>query len=125
MSENKEYMTHPEELGCIHISEEVLASLASGAVAEVEGLVFRSQGLEIGAGQTLLQQLPGGQAGEAQLIAEMHGDLSGNISNHGRSFSLSIHTTRRFLLEGHAAYMDVDRLHREAGHGFQGARGGG
>ena len=38
MSENKEYMTHPEELGCIHISEEVLASLASGAVAEVEGV---------------------------------------------------------------------------------------
>ena len=38
MSENKEYMTHPEELGCIHISEEVLASLSAGAVAEVEGV---------------------------------------------------------------------------------------
>lgn len=38
MGESKEYMTHPEELGCIHISEEVLASLAAGAVAEVEGI---------------------------------------------------------------------------------------
>lgn len=38
MGENKEYMTHPEELGCIHISEEVLASLAAGAAAEVEGI---------------------------------------------------------------------------------------
>lgn len=38
MGESKEYMTHPEELGCIHISEEVLASLAAGAAAEVEGI---------------------------------------------------------------------------------------
>ena len=38
MGENKEYLTHPEELGCIHISEEVLASIASGAAAEVEGI---------------------------------------------------------------------------------------
>ena len=36
MGENKEYMTHLEELGCIHISEDVLASIAAGAVAEVE-----------------------------------------------------------------------------------------
>ena len=38
MGENKEYLTHPEELGCIHISEEVLASIAAGAAAEVEGI---------------------------------------------------------------------------------------
>lgn len=38
MGENKEYMTHAEELGCIHISEDVLASIAAGAVAEVEGI---------------------------------------------------------------------------------------
>ena len=30
MGESKEYMTHPEELGCIHISEDVLASIAVG-----------------------------------------------------------------------------------------------
>ena len=38
MGENKEYMTHPEELGCIHISADVLASIAAGAAAEVEGI---------------------------------------------------------------------------------------
>ena len=38
MGDNKDYMTHPEELGCIHISEDVLASIAGGAAAEVEGL---------------------------------------------------------------------------------------
>lgn len=38
MGENKEYLTHPEELGSIHISEEVLASIAGGAAIEVEGI---------------------------------------------------------------------------------------
>ena len=38
MGDNKDYMTHPEELGCIHISQDVLASIAAGAVAEVEGI---------------------------------------------------------------------------------------
>ena len=38
MGESKDYMTHAEELGCIHISEDVLASLAAGAAAEVEGI---------------------------------------------------------------------------------------
>ena len=38
MGDNKEYMTHPDELGCIHISEDVLASLASSAAVEVEGI---------------------------------------------------------------------------------------
>jgi len=38
MGESKDYMTHADELGCIHISEDVLASLAAGAAAEVEGI---------------------------------------------------------------------------------------
>jgi len=38
MGENKDYMTHAEELGSIHIAEEVLASIAAGAVADVEGI---------------------------------------------------------------------------------------
>ena len=38
MGENKDYMTHPDEMGCIHISEDVLASIAAGAAAEVEGI---------------------------------------------------------------------------------------
>lgn len=38
MGENRDYMTHTEELGCIHISQDVLASVAAGAVADVEGI---------------------------------------------------------------------------------------
>lgn len=38
MGENREYITHTEELGCIHISEDVLAAVAAGAAAEVEGI---------------------------------------------------------------------------------------
>lgn len=38
MGENKDYMTHPDQLGSIHISEEVLATIAGGAASEVEGI---------------------------------------------------------------------------------------
>ena len=38
MGENRDYMTHAEELGCIHISEDVLATIAAGAAVEVEGV---------------------------------------------------------------------------------------
>ena len=38
MSENKEYVTRSDELGNIHISEEVLASIAAAAALEVEGV---------------------------------------------------------------------------------------
>ena len=38
MGESREYMTLPEENGSINISEEVIASIAVGAVREVEGV---------------------------------------------------------------------------------------
>ena len=38
MGENREYITHSEELGCIHISEDVLAAVSAGAAAEVDGI---------------------------------------------------------------------------------------
>ena len=38
MGENKGYITHNEELGCIHISEDVLASISAGAASEVDGI---------------------------------------------------------------------------------------
>lgn len=38
MADNKDYMTLPEEDGTIHISEEVIAAIAVGAVREVEGI---------------------------------------------------------------------------------------
>ncbi len=38
MSENKEYISCPDELGSIHISEDVLAVTAAAAALEVEGV---------------------------------------------------------------------------------------
>lgn len=38
MSDNKEYVSRSEELGNIHISEEVLAAIAAAAALEVEGV---------------------------------------------------------------------------------------
>ncbi len=38
MGENKEYVTRTDELGNIHISEEVLAVISSAAALEVEGV---------------------------------------------------------------------------------------
>ena len=38
MGENKEYVSRSDELGNIHISEEVLAGIAAAAALEVEGV---------------------------------------------------------------------------------------
>lgn len=38
MAENKEYMTRQEDMGSIQISEDVVASIASNAAMEVEGV---------------------------------------------------------------------------------------
>ena len=38
MADNKEYLVLPEEEGSIHISEDVIAAIAVGAVREVEGV---------------------------------------------------------------------------------------
>lgn len=38
MAEGREYISCPDELGCIHISEDVLAVTAAAAALEVEGV---------------------------------------------------------------------------------------
>lgn len=38
MPENREYISHPDEMGNIHISEEVLAVIAAAAALEVDGV---------------------------------------------------------------------------------------
>lgn len=38
MAEGREYISRPDELGSIHISEEVLAVIAAAAALEVEGV---------------------------------------------------------------------------------------
>ena len=44
MAENKEYVTQVDELGNIHISEEVLAVIAAAAALEVEGVSSLASG---------------------------------------------------------------------------------
>ena len=38
MADGKEYISCPEELGCIHVSEDVLAVTAAAAALDVEGV---------------------------------------------------------------------------------------
>lgn len=45
MSENEKYISHSEEMGNIHISQEVLAVIAAAAAAEVEGVGGLTAGL--------------------------------------------------------------------------------
>ncbi len=45
MSDNKEYVSRSDELGNIHISEEVLAAIAAAAALEVEGVSSLSANL--------------------------------------------------------------------------------
>jgi uncharacterized alkaline shock family protein YloU len=45
MSENKDYMTLPQDYGTVHISEEVISSIAALAIADVEGVSGLSAGI--------------------------------------------------------------------------------
>ena len=47
MAENKEYISRTEEMGSIHISEEVLAVIAAAATLEVEGVGSLAAGKDI------------------------------------------------------------------------------
>ncbi len=53
MNENKEYVSRCDELGNIHISEEVLAAIAAAATLEVEGV----NGLSANLGSDLAELL--------------------------------------------------------------------
>lgn len=55
MGDNKEYVSRHDEMGDIHISEEVLAVIAAAAVHEVEGV----GGLTANLGTDLAEQLLG------------------------------------------------------------------
>ena len=45
MGENREYVSCPDEMGNIHISEEVLADIAAAAAREVDGVAGLAGGL--------------------------------------------------------------------------------
>lgn len=45
MGEGKEYVSRPDEMGNIHISEDVLAAIAAAAALEVDGVSSMAGGL--------------------------------------------------------------------------------
>ena len=55
MTDGKEYISCPDELGCIHISEDVLAVTAAAAALEVEGVGSLAANL----GSDLVEMLAG------------------------------------------------------------------
>lgn len=72
MSENKDYVTLPEENGSIHISEEVIAAIAVGAVREVEGISGMMTGM--GGSVTDLVNKKSAQKGTRGVKIDMTGD---------------------------------------------------
>lgn len=55
MAENREYVSHTDEMGNIHISEDVLAVIAAAAALEVEGVGSMSANL----GNDIVEMLGG------------------------------------------------------------------
>ena len=92
MAENKEYMIHQEESGSIHISEDVIASIASTTALEVDGVSALKDG-----SATLSDGLARfNKEGVQKLSDAVNGDLAGlyprlkatvDVSKHYKSFS--------------------------------------
>lgn len=72
MSENRDYLTLPEENGSIHIAEEVIAAIAVGAVREVEGISGMMTGM--GSSVTDLVNKKSVQKGTRGVRIDMTGD---------------------------------------------------
>lgn len=64
MADGREYISCPDELGCIHISEDVLAVTAAAAALEVEGV----GSLTASVGSDLVERL----GGRKSLIRGVH-----------------------------------------------------
>ncbi|CAN3958797.1 putative HTH-type transcriptional regulator yurK, partial [Dysosmobacter welbionis] len=74
--------------------------------------------------QALVQQLLHRLVGEAQLVGQMNGDLSRGVPYHNLNYVLFSLIPIRDSGQRHAAHVDVDRLHRAAGHGLHRADDG-
>ena len=73
MADNKEYMIVPVEDGTIHISEEVIAAIAVGAVREVEGVSGMMTNLG-GSVADLVSNKKNAQKGAKSVKIEMDGE---------------------------------------------------
>lgn len=76
MADNKDYMTLTEENGALHISEEVIAAIAVGAVREVEGVSGMMTNLG-GSVTDLLNNKKNAQKGAKNVKIEMAEDSLG------------------------------------------------
>ena len=74
MADNKEYLVLPEEDGTIHISEDVIAAIAVGAVREVEGVTGMMTNLG-GSVTDLLNNKKNAQKGTKAVKIEMAEDV--------------------------------------------------
>ena len=74
MGENKDYMTLAEENGNLHISEDVVAAIAVGAVREVEGVSGMMTNLG-GSVTDLLNNKRNAHKGAKNVKIEMNGDM--------------------------------------------------
>ena len=76
MGEGKEYVSRSDELGSIHISEEVLAVIAAAAVLEVEGI----GGLAANLGSDLAELLGKKNLGRGIHIQVENGNVTVDLS---------------------------------------------
>ncbi|MEG1857580.1 MAG: Asp23/Gls24 family envelope stress response protein [Pseudoflavonifractor sp.] len=75
MSENRDYVSRPDEMGNIHISEEVLAVIAAAAALEVEGVGSLSPNL----GNDIVEMLGGKKNIAKGVRVSMNEDDSINV----------------------------------------------
>lgn len=58
MSENREYISYPDELGTINIADEVLAVVAASAALEVEGVTSLANNLSSDIAELMGRKVP-------------------------------------------------------------------
>ena len=76
MSEGREYVSRPDEMGNIHISEEVLAVIAAAAALEVEGV----GGLSANLGTDLAELLGKKSLAKGVRLQVTEGDVTLDLS---------------------------------------------
>ena len=88
MSENKEYVSRSDELGNIHISEEVLAAIAAAATLEVEGVHALSANLGRPGYYRVSVDAQGYRAKRADTLCGMARRMAEKVLKYHRAFAL-------------------------------------
>ena len=109
-------------MGAPHQAADVVRLLGVGRLL-IQRVLLRQGGEGLRC-QALVQQLLHRLVGEAQLVGQMNGDLSRGVPYHNLNYVLFSLIPIRDSGQRHAAHVDVDRLHRAAGHGLHRADDG-